>query len=218
MKKLFLTVAAGGVLALCSPVLAQEEHREAGAHMHGHGTLNMAIEGNKVAMELVAPGSDIVGFEHEASTDEQKAKVKAAIETLEKGAGDLFAFSEAAKCIVSSAKAEVESMGEHDDHDHGKEAKKDDHDHDHDHEKEAKKDDHDHDHEKEASHEGEAEHSEFHAAYELECAAPGELRELNVQFFKKFPSSKELAVTVVDGSGGKTHEATPDAPVVKLGK
>lgn len=226
MKKLVLSAAVGTALICAAPLHAEEEHRQLGAHIHGHGTLNIAIEGGKVAMELVAPGMDIVGFEHEASTDEQKALVKKAIDTLEKDALTLFTVSEAAKCSVVKAKAELEGAEEHDepeghkghdhDHDHDKEAKKDDHDHDHD--KEAKKDDHDHDHEKKAEHDGEAEHREFHVAYELACAAPAELKTLDVQFFKQFPNSKELMVTVVDATGAKKLEATPANPQIQLAK
>lgn len=215
MKKLFFSVFAGTALLLCGPVIAEEEHRQLGAHVHGHGILNIAIEGKKVAMELEAPGADIVGFEHEASTDDQKEQVKAAINKLKKDAAKLFVFSGAAKCTFTSAKAELEGSDEHDAHyDHSDEGKEKHEDHDH--EEDAKKEHHDHEHEKEAGHEGEAEHSEFHVAYKLECAAPGELKELNVSFFKQFPNSKELEVTVVNDAGSKTHEATPDQPLVKL--
>lgn len=235
MKKLVLSAAVGTALICAAPLHAEEEHRQLGAHIHGHGTLNIAIEGGKVAMELVAPGMDIVGFEHAANTDKQKALVKKAIDTLEKDALTLFAVSEAAKCSVVKAKAELEGAEEHGeseehkDHDHEKEAKKDDHDHDHDkeakkddhdhdHEKEAKKDDHDHDHEKKAEHDGEAEHREFHVAYELTCAAPAELKTLDLHFFKQFPNSKELMVTVVDATGAKKLEATPANPQIQLAK
>src|SRR6185369_1509759 len=54
--------------AVASPAFAAEEHRELGVHEHGRGTLNIAIEGNKVTMELEAAGVDIVGFEHAAKT------------------------------------------------------------------------------------------------------------------------------------------------------
>ena len=56
--------------------LADEaERRELGAHEHGHLVLNIAIEGDRIEMELMAPGVDIVGFEHAAETDEHKAKL-----------------------------------------------------------------------------------------------------------------------------------------------
>ena len=60
-------------LILISSAVTAEETRQLGAHEHGHGTLNIAIEGTTVSMELEVPGSDIVGFEHVAATPEQKA-------------------------------------------------------------------------------------------------------------------------------------------------
>jgi len=63
------------------PALAQDS-RELGAHEHGVGTLNIAIDGNSVAMEFEAPGADIVGFEYEAQSDVDLAAIDAALEKL----------------------------------------------------------------------------------------------------------------------------------------
>ena len=60
-------------------------------HVHGHGTLNIAIEDKRVSMELEVPGMDIVGFEHAPSTDDQKAAVEKAKARLEKPLGDVLA-------------------------------------------------------------------------------------------------------------------------------
>ena len=54
---------------------ARAQHRELGPHQHGHGTLNIAIEGGRVSMELDVPGADIVGFEHAPSTKAQRTAV-----------------------------------------------------------------------------------------------------------------------------------------------
>lgn len=53
----------------------EHEHRQLGAHKHGSGNFNIVIDGNKVYMELESPGADIVGFEYQATTDKQRAKV-----------------------------------------------------------------------------------------------------------------------------------------------
>ncbi|MGI9370913.1 MAG: ZrgA family zinc uptake protein, partial [Hyphomicrobiales bacterium] len=79
---------------------------------------NIAIEGNAVMMELEVPGADIVGFEHEAKSDEDKAKVADALKVL--GApGDLFMMPESAKCETKMADIEVEGEGDHNEF-HGK--------------------------------------------------------------------------------------------------
>ncbi|MGI9486920.1 MAG: ZrgA family zinc uptake protein [Geminicoccaceae bacterium] len=40
---------------------------------HGHNVLNIAIEGDRIEMEMIAPGADIVGFEHVALSEKDKA-------------------------------------------------------------------------------------------------------------------------------------------------
>jgi hypothetical protein len=76
-----LTVLTLAALYACTPAFAQE-HRHAGKHEHGRGTLNIAIEGTAVNLALEVPGTDIVGFEHEAKTAADKAAVGAASKTL----------------------------------------------------------------------------------------------------------------------------------------
>ncbi len=69
-------VLAAAVASTVFSASAQEEHRQLGAHVHGHGHLNIAIEGKTVSMELEVPGADVVGFEHEPSTPDQKAALE----------------------------------------------------------------------------------------------------------------------------------------------
>ena len=57
-----------GIVTCIAFSAAGEEHRQLGAHVHGHGRLNIAIEDKTVSIELEARGADIVGFEHEAAT------------------------------------------------------------------------------------------------------------------------------------------------------
>jgi len=87
-------------------------HRELGAHEHGRGTLNIAVEGTRVTMELEVPGADIVGFEHAARTPKQKAAVEKAKAQLGEPLA-LFKLPEQAGCSVKEAKVEIES-GDHD--------------------------------------------------------------------------------------------------------
>ena len=61
-----LTVALGLTIAL--PVLAGDDHakgyREHGAHVHGAGDLNVAVDGSALLVELHGPAANLVGFEH----------------------------------------------------------------------------------------------------------------------------------------------------------
>lgn len=93
-------------LALAATALAaqaQTERREVGPHQHGAGTLNIAIEGTKVSMELSAPANDILGFEHQPSSAEQKQVLEKASTLLNKPL-DLIGFPAAAGCSAESAK------------------------------------------------------------------------------------------------------------------
>lgn len=186
------------------------ERRELGAHQHGHGELNIAIDGNKIALEFEAPGADIAGFEHEAKSEKDKATIKQAIATLEKPLA-LFKAPDAAQCKVSEAKVELEmEEHHHDGHDeHDEHGKSDDHDHDH----EKKADDHDHE-----KHEGEAgaKHSAFHAEYVLECGAPAEFKSLTLDYFAAFKGAEGLTIEVIAPKGQSKFEATRDKPVVDL--
>lgn len=211
-------------LLTCLPAIAlaaDDGHTELGAHEHGVGIFNVAIEGNTLAMELEAPGADIVGFEHAAKS----AKDKAAIKKAKANLADLHHvvdLPEAASCKLTKANIELHSEGgdhgKHDDHDHGKKAEKhDDHNHDHDHGKKAEKhDDHDHDHGKKAEkhddhnhdhdHAKEAGHTEFHAEYELNCAKPDQLTAFVFTYFDNFKGAKELEVSITGPSGQKKFE------------
>lgn len=159
-------LAASTVIALvvaAFPALA--EKRQLGPHEHGHGTLNIAIEGNKTAIELDAPGADIAGFEHVATTPEDKAQAAKAEADL-KEALKLFVLPSAAACKLVKADIEVEAEHEHheqkEDHDH--EDKKDHDGHESKEAHEAKEAHEDH------NHANEVRHSEYNATYELECA------------------------------------------------
>jgi len=192
-------------LLLPAGLRAEEEHRELGAHVHGHGTLNVAIEDKRVALELEVPGMDIVGFEHAATSDDQKLKVAEAKEILQRPL-DIFAVPAAAGCTVASADVAVEA--EHDDGD--------DHDQDHD-AKDAKGGDHDHDdHDGHSGQDGHAGHNQFHANYALDCSKPGELAAIGFDYFKHFAGAQGLTVNVVTAKGQSKYEVSRDKPTLDL--
>lgn len=105
---------------LVSSAAAAEDHRELGPHVHGHGVLNIAMEGARVSLELDVPGMDIVGFEHVATTADQQATVKESEGQLAKGL-ELFKLPDAAACKMTDAKVAIEApespAGDKQDHD-----------------------------------------------------------------------------------------------------
>lgn len=111
-------------LLLSAAVVSAEQTRQMEAHEHGVGQLNIAIEGTRIAIELEAPGADIVGFEYKAKSSEDRAKVDAAIAVLAQPL-DLFVLPQAAGCgvVEASAALEAEEVEGHD-HDHSGHADK----------------------------------------------------------------------------------------------
>lgn len=191
MRKYFIIAAT---LAASIPAMAAEEHRELGAHEHGHGKLNIAIEGNRVSMELEVPGADIVGFEHEASTPEQKAAVEKAKATLSDALA-VFKLPAGAGCKLAEAKVAVQAE---DEHEHAAEGKK----------EEAKADG-----AKEEEH-----HSEFHVTYAIDCASPAKLTGIEFKYFDLFASAQELDVNLVTAKGQTSYEVTRERPKLELGE
>jgi hypothetical protein len=98
----------GLIVMLGAGMATAAERRELGAHQHGHSILAIALEGTRMTMELAAPGADIVGFEHAAGTDEQKAAVEQAKAALADPLS-LFVPSSAAGCRVAEAAVELET-------------------------------------------------------------------------------------------------------------
>ncbi len=104
------------LLLLATPAFA-EDTRALEAHEHGVGALNIAVDGETVAMEFHAPGADIVGFEYEATSAEDRAAIDDAVAILAKPL-DLFVLPAAAACNVVQASAALESEEAHDEHGH----------------------------------------------------------------------------------------------------
>lgn len=106
-------------LALVLPTLAAAgDIRGLGAHVHGQGTLNIAVEGGIVAMAFAAPGADIVGFEHAATSDEDRAAIAAGKAKLADPLA-LFVVPGAAGCTAQIAEVVLVTEGDargHDDH------------------------------------------------------------------------------------------------------
>lgn len=241
--------ASVSVLALCAGAALADshdethEHREMGAHVHGTGQLNIAIEDHHVAMEFSAPGADIVGFEYEAETDEDKAAIEAAIAALEAPLS-VFALSPAAGCEVEEVEAHLHGEDheghDHDDHDHDHDDhddhKDEDHDHDHDHDHEGDDHDHegeehdhdedhdhdegddhdDHDHDGHDGYDHEAQHSEFHSVYMLHCDNLDKLSAIEFGYFDQFPNAQKLEVQVISDSGAQRFDVERDAPKLDL--
>jgi len=169
------------------------EHGSLGAHEHGVGRLNAALDGQTLELELESPAMNLVGFEHAATSDADKARVAAARAQLEKPLA-LFSLPAAAGCKVASQELESPLFGDKPDAD----------DHDED---EADKDGHEHHHE----------HSEIHAHYRFTCTAPGALKTLDLtNLFTTFPATQKIQVQLISASGQQGTEVTAKAASLKF--
>ncbi|MBJ2266171.1 DUF2796 domain-containing protein [Pseudomonas sp. MF6772] len=170
------------------------EHGSLDAHEHGVGRLNAVLDGKALELELESPAMNLVGFEHLATTDADKAKLAAARKQLEQPLV-LFSLPKAAGCVVSSQELESPLFGDKpdDDHDHATDGKG------------AAAHDHDHD------------HSEIHAHYQFTCASPAALKNLDLaNIFKTFPATQKIQVQLIGPSGQQGVEATPQAATLKF--
>jgi len=161
-------------LSLSDTTAAEEEHRELGVHAHGHGTFNIVLDGRILAMELQAPGMDIVGFEHAAQTDAQKTAIASARKTLGEPL-NVVTLSASAGCRLESVNVEL----------HGE-------------------------------HEENKAHSEFHAEYQLTCAALDKLTEIAFPYFQQFKQAEELDVTIIGPHRQQKLEVNRDSATISL--
>jgi len=183
----------------------EAEHASLGAHEHGTARLNAALDEQTLELELDSPAMNLVGFEHPATSDADKAAVAQARAQLEQPL-TLFSLPVAARCIV--AKQELHSPLFGDKPEPGEVLDHDDDDGDDDHDHDAKAGEaHDH-----AAKPGEHhhEHSEIHAHYQFQCDNAAAIKQLELaRLFKIFPATHKVQVQLIAPSGQQGLEATP---------
>lgn len=176
--------------SLAAPLTAEERHGH--AHRHGVSTLKLAIDGTELEMEIISPGSDIVGFEHPPANAADRQAIANATAVFRE-AGALFAFPATAGCRVLSAEVEAPSAS-------GSAAEK------HDHEKH-----HDGKDGKEGEH-----HAEFHGHYRFRCGNPEKLTHIDIKLFDGFPRAREIEVEAITPSGQIARELTRTSARLKF--
>ncbi|MBU1212426.1 MAG: DUF2796 domain-containing protein [Alphaproteobacteria bacterium] len=194
-----LAAIAAVIVSAAAPAPAQDR-REAGAHRHGHGKLDIAIDGDKAGFDLRAPGADIIDFEHAASTEKEKATLKAAKEILANPL-KIVTLPEAAGCVVEQSFVHYTKDPEHAAH----------------HEKK-----HGGGHHGEKHHGGHHDghpghqegHAEFHAGYQFTCLAPEKLSTLTLGYFDQFQNALSLQVSIATAKGQTQFDATRDRTAI----
>ncbi|WP_312934701.1 DUF2796 domain-containing protein [Pseudomonas sp.] len=192
MRRLLLALPFALLPLVVAHAHAHDEHDHAhgtlAAHEHGVASLNAVIDGNTLELQLTSPAMNLVGFEHAASSDADKAKVAAARQTLEQPLA-LFGLAQAAGCKEDSQELESPLFGDaaHADDDDDDDA------------------DHEHGHE----------HADVHAHYQLTCASPAKLTQVDLApLYKTFPATQKINVQLIGPNGQKGVESTPAKAVV----
>jgi len=203
MRHLLLALPFALLPLVAAQAHEAHEHGSLGAHEHGVGRLNAALDGQTLELELQSPAMNLVGFEHPATTDADKAKVAAVRALLDKPL-ELFNLPKGAGCVVANQELESPLFGDP--------------------APEEADDDDDDDHAPEAAAgtqpavaEHHHDHSEIHAHYQFTCATPAALKTLDLgQVFKTFPATHKIQVQLISGSGQQGVDVTPEAATLKF--
>ncbi len=161
--------------------VAMQTALAAGKHEHGKANLNVAVDGDRLLIELDSPADNLVGFEFKPRTDEQKARLAAALETLRDGAA-LFAMSPGADCRLQSAAVSPPRYPSDHDHAHG----------------------HAHDRTKD-----EDSHADLEASWAFRCSNMAALMWLETSLFTRFPGTRQLATSILAPAGQTAVVLTP---------
>jgi len=195
-------------LLVCAALAEQHgEHREQPAHEHGHGTLDIVVEGEELVMELRIPGVNVVGFEHAPRDDAEREAVRQALVPFG-DAASLFVLPAEAECEVEEAKAEILDMAHEDDREgRGQE------------EEGRGEDEHEDEDEEQEGHDSDSvseAHSELRATWRFNCQEPGRLDEIEVRVFEHLHDAEEIEVRVVTPAAQVATGLHPDSTVVEL--
>jgi len=188
-----------GLIITSNSLAENDHHREHGAHTHGLAQLNIALDGNTLALELESPAINIVGFEHKPRSSQEHDALKSAMALLRKPDA-LFVTDAAANC--KAGHVEVHSSFEDTDYEAHQ---------DHDEEHHAEEKHHDVD-----DHGNSEEHSDIEAHYELSCVNTDKLKIINVRLFEKFPAMHNIALQFIGERGQTSVQLDHDAPIFKL--
>ncbi len=188
MTRCFLPILAAALAVLPLASAGAETMREHGAHVHGHGRLNLVLEGNRLNAELVVPAFDIIGFEHPPRDAAERKAVNDAVAVLA-DPGRILGPTPAAGCAVREVSIENTALGPEGAAEHGEGA----------------------------AGEGDEEvHSEFHVDYRLICADASAFRGLSMGYFEAFSRAEELEVQAVGPWGQTGAELTAKSPAVEF--
>lgn len=160
-------------LLVVPSALAQKSKK---AHEHGSATLDVFAEAKTVTLDFVSPAEAIIGFEHEAKSDADKAKQAQGLSKLKDRVADIVILDKALECKFVESKADVvRDVGGHGSKGDGKK------------------------HGHHGHHGHGTEHSEVKATFKVECAKAVAGTSVQLDFASVFPGVRKIAVQVISG-------------------
>ncbi len=167
----------------------------AAIHIHGEGSLQIAVENDSVDMVLTLPAMDVVGFEGHPDTDLQRSQIDAAVAKL-KSAGDIFLFAEEAGCVAMPVTVSGGQLGHARGHSHAGHG-------------------HGHDHGRGHHNDQNNEHADFVAHYQFQCERIESLNNIEVHLFRWLPEMS-LRVEMITPAGARLAKLNHRAPVLEV--
>jgi hypothetical protein len=201
----WVLIVAAMTMELALPARAHEP----GAHVHGAGTLEIAIDGAMVQINLYSPLDNLLGFEHAPGNEKERQAARAMALRLHQG-GTLFILTPEARCRLETTRLEspvlapgllmaVSDSGKSSDKGDGRNG----------------------DASKAAPSVSAAlppstgMHGEIEAAWQFRCALPQALQGLDVRLFPAFPGLRRLDAAVAGPKGQSSAKLSPESTRLK---
>lgn len=164
-RTLHRTALMALLLSASLPIQAGKHHHHHNhdAHVHGEARLELVLEGNTLDIAFHSPAHNLVGFEHEPRTDDERQHIAAAVATLK--AGEKLFSLDGGDCTLAESSVNQQPPADksqpHDKHDH------------------------------KPSNDTET-HREFEAQYRYQCATADSLRRIRVDITRAFPGVEKI--------------------------
>lgn len=183
------------LLAVCFSINSyaneeNHEHRQHEAHVHGKAELSLLIDGDTVAIELKSPALNMLGFEHEPKTNEEKEIVEQANKKL----SDYNNIISIADLNCQVIESEIESP----------------------YESEHEEEHHDHDHKHHDDHHGDDEHGDYYLSYSLKCENTDKLKTIEVKLFDNFDGFETIEATWINQMDIGSAELSSEQKIINL--
>ncbi len=174
-----------------------ELRRQAGVHVHGIAQLLVVADRDHLAITLETPAVNVVGFEHNARTDAERERLRAAERAL-RNADRVAVPAASASCEPESVRissTQLDALNPHN------------HEHDH-----AQDSNHGHSHDDQDG----TSHAEFVVDYRFVCNDPLALNRLSVTVFEHFPGFEAVNVQWALPSGQGAQQVDAGRPGIRF--